>query len=447
MARPARIRSLSRTPERRDRGGRTRRRVPASRAGEDARRFAAYAYSADEIERKLVTGDDADALARYFGDRNYDALQALARQIAGRPPCRGQKVLIVPGSLGSMLVSAGGGRVAVVWLHPPAIRIGGLAGLAIGAAARQLHAHSVLSFAYLSLKLRLMLHGYRVDYHPYDWRQGLDRLGAELAARLTASSEDVAVVAHSMGGLVVRAALARGARHIARVIMLGTPNHGSFAAVQAIRGVYPVARQVSALDRRQSADELSSQVFSTFPGIYDMLPSSEKFAGIDLYRKQNWPRHGPTPRQALLTRVLKVRRSLAAADDRFIAIVGVNRETVSGLTCVGGEFVYARTMDGDGTVARDFAELDGVTTYYVEESHGGLANNAAVAEATAQLLRSGATDRLLGRRPVLMAPPPAGVVTDAMLRKSPYGGRRGFALTDAEIRTILEPAHETGLLP
>ena len=48
----------------------------------------------------------------------------------------------------------------------------------------------------------------------------------------------ISLVAHSMGGPRARAALRPAAREkIERLIMLGTPNQGSFNAVQALRGV------------------------------------------------------------------------------------------------------------------------------------------------------------------------------------------------------------------
>ena len=57
-----------------------------------------------------------------------------------------------------------------------------------------------------------------------------------------------------------------------RVLLLGTPNSGSFAAVQALRGTYAVVRKVARLDARASAETLTSEVFSSFPSLYDLLP-------------------------------------------------------------------------------------------------------------------------------------------------------------------------------
>jgi triacylglycerol esterase/lipase EstA (alpha/beta hydrolase family) len=59
-----------------------------------------------------------------------------------------------------------------------------------------------------------------------------DQMAAKVAAILAATGADrVAVVGHSMGGLVARACLRRhGPQHIALLMTLGTPHHGSVHA-------------------------------------------------------------------------------------------------------------------------------------------------------------------------------------------------------------------------
>ncbi|MCA9195192.1 MAG: alpha/beta fold hydrolase [Planctomycetales bacterium] len=60
-----------------------------------------------------------------------------------------------------------------------------------------------------------------------------DRLAALLKNLVDAKASDrVHVVAHSMGGLVLRAAAHAGDLQLARVVMLCTPNHGSFMATR-----------------------------------------------------------------------------------------------------------------------------------------------------------------------------------------------------------------------
>ena len=69
----------------------------------------------------------------------------------------------------------------------------------------------------MRIKLALRLAGYDADFHPFDWRQSIDVLGAELARRIAAEGKEVSLVAHSMGGLVSRAALKTARRRMRSV--------------------------------------------------------------------------------------------------------------------------------------------------------------------------------------------------------------------------------------
>ena len=50
-----------------------------------------------------------------------------------------------------------------------------------------------------------------------------------------------------------------------RVLLLGTPNGGSFAAVQALRGTYAVVRKVARLDANASAETLDERGLQLLP--------------------------------------------------------------------------------------------------------------------------------------------------------------------------------------
>ena len=295
-----------------------------------------------------------------------------------------------------------------------------------------------MPLVYTGLRLRLRSAGYDADYHHYDWRMSIDDLGAGLVQRLkNESAQEVLLVAHSMGGLVARAAIAQNAPKIQRLIMLGTPNHGSFAPVQAIRAVYSVVKQIAALDTRHNAEELSSRIFTSFPGLYQMLPTPDQFSSVNLFDAANWPRHGPRPKQPLLNKVRAVQDALAKADDRFFLIAGVDQETTVALRLEEDEFVYDNSVEGDGTVSLASAKLDGTQTYYVPESHGSLPNNRVVAQAVADILANGSSAEL----PQEWIPNRRGLtrtVREAELREPPYEGRRGRQLTHSEIRHILD---------
>jgi pimeloyl-ACP methyl ester carboxylesterase len=423
-----------------------RRKSALTKAGKQARLpgedngLRAYSYSAQQIETLLATGEDAERLKAYFGDERYRELRELAleAQVNERRVRGGPRVLILPGIMGSTLGTRGAIFDDVIWFDPLDITRGNLMDLALSHGPGKLTSLDAFPLVYTGLRLRLRNDGYDADYHPYDWRMSIADLGAALLKRLKSEpADEIFLVAHSMGGLVARAAIALRAPKIKRLIMLGTPNHGAFAPVQAIRAVYSVVKQVAALDTRHSAEELSEKVFTTFPGLYQMLPTRDQFSSVDLYDAANWPRRGPQPRQPLLDQVRPVQESLAKADERFFLIAGVDQETTVGLRFEEDEFVYDNSMEGDGTVPLASARLDGAQTYYVAESHGSLPNNRAVARAVSEILATGSTaefaqEWLPRRRGVTRS------VRDTELKRPPYEGRKGKELTHNEIRHLLD---------
>lgn len=419
------------------RGGRGTTRREEVQSSAEAEASDPFQLRDDQIEHLLVTGEERGLLEEYFGEAEYAALQALARESARRGVRGGPRVLILPGIMGSKI-----GRVRklffddVIWIDPFDVMRGNLRKLALPDSKYK--AVGVILFAYLKLKLRLNLAGYDADFHPFDWRRSLSELGKELSESVKNEPDEVRLVAHSMGGLVARAALAiDGAPKVSRLIMLGTPNFGSFAPVQAVRATYSMVRKVAGIDLSNTAEDLAEKVFKTFPGLHEMLPFQERFNGVDLYQAHSWPGDAPVPRQAMLDAVPPVQRRLAPADSRFYLIAGVNQDTTTGLFLRDGKFHYEQSLIGDGTVPLDFAELPGTTTYYIEESHGSLPNNGTVAAAVIDLLQTGETKRLRASwdRSRTRA---RRVVSEDDLRIDPYAGRRLGKLSLEDRRRIIE---------
>ena len=205
----------------------------------------------------------------------------------------------------------------------------------------------------------------------------------------------MALIAHSMGGLVARAAMkADRRRRIARLLMLATPNYGSYAPVLALRGAYPPVRRIAQLDHLHDAETHAQRVFATFPGLYQLLPAAERLDSVDLYDVGVWPRDVRAPRRALLQQALGIRKRFADADERCTLIAGVDQPTITGLLARDGEFLYRITNAGDGTVPTEFALIEGIDAYFVRDEHSELPHNSAVVAAVLDLLEHGRTDRL-----------------------------------------------------
>lgn len=168
----------------------------------------------------------------------------------------------------------------------------------------------------------------------YDWRRDLVAGAAQLDRFIEAIRRDhgdpslkVDVVAHSMGGLLLRYYLryggrdVLGGRHLApdlsgaakvrKAILVGTPNFGSVTALQNVmRGV----------DIRLG--RLPPEIVLTFPSAYELLPHPHRDWMItldgrrldrDLYDAATWRRYGWGPFDPSLRRRLEKRLGTAAA--------------------------------------------------------------------------------------------------------------------------------------
>lgn len=393
----------------------------------------------DQIVALLRSGAHAALLIAYFGEQEYRELRLLAMLAATRANPRGARVIILPGIMGSRLSVMRDDAAHLIWLHPSAIGVGGLNDLALPG-AHEIRALGVMLPGYLKLKLSLEVAGFQPTFYPFDWRLDLNELARAFMRFIEdADASQVLVVAHSMGGLVARAALAHDRKQrIARVIQLGSPNDGSFAPVQALRAAYPTVRKIAALDHSHTPDALAQRVFRTLPGLYQMLPTTSADARVDLFNVDHWPDDALKPDPALLANALRVRESLPAPDERCRVIVGAHQETILAVTRRENEFEYEIRHAGDGTVPTQRAHWRGAPTWYVAENHGALTQNDEVLGALADLLSSGDTARLATTPPAL-ANDVVRRVTDSELRARATHKVRWDALSPESRRRILDP--------
>jgi pimeloyl-ACP methyl ester carboxylesterase len=392
----------------------------------------------EQIVALLRSGAHSMLLSAYFGEQEYRELCQYAKLAATRGDANGPVVYVLPGIMGSKLGSRRQ-NAHLVWLHPATIASGGLMYLAIPG-EHEMNASGVMLPGYLKLKLMLEIAGLRPVFFPFDWRCDLFELGRALLQHIEANQHgEVLIVAHSMGGLVARAALAldKGSR-IAKLVQLGAPNAGSFAPVQALRAVYPTVRKIAALDQHHTAEELASKVFLSLPGLYQMLPSPERCRGLDLFDADAWPQDELVPNVALLRAARESRSRLANADARCALIAGFGQETITGLERVRDNFEYTITCDGDGTVPLPLASWSGARTWYANETHGGLTNNNTVLAALVELLQRDTTQHLSAT-----APPCDGrtirVTNDRELRLQAVRKVQWDVLSLDSRRRILEP--------
>lgn len=395
------------------------------------------------MEKALIAHTAVAALETYFGEKNYAEVQTLAHQAASLSARGGQRVLIIPELMGTQL-----GHPVVkpalpeefYWIAPVTLALGHVSHLSFRESNRALVALDPIGLYYLKLKLRLRTAGFDADLWGYDWRESIEKSAARLLATLLQEpAKEIHLVAHGLGGLIARAALKKKARKIKRLIMLGTPQHGTYLAAQILQGTLPSLRSLAAMDPQHTPEQLGEKTFNTFPSTYQLLPGPKVFSKFDLFDPSQWPKGGPKLDAKRLAEAARMQALLAPPDPRFSLIVGVNQKTVTDIDQVGGEFVYTEQLNGDGVVPLDSALLPGVLTWFVDEQHGSLPNNPSVARAVIDLLNTGETPQLSRETPRDPGGFPGRKTTDSELRLAIPNTKRSGEMSSREFREILAP--------
>ena len=375
---------------------------------------------------------------------SLDALGIAARSVADadRPV-----VVLLPGVMGSHLAVARDGRI---WLDPLRIASGGLAKLAWDKNA--VEAEAVFDMAYGAISRHLAA-SHRVVPFPYDWRLPLDVLGDRLGELLMRLQQDtqqpIRLLAHSLGGLVVRACIHRRrpvmdalmARDGARLVMLGVPNQGSHTMVENLLGKGGKLRTLVRLDLKHDMQQVLDWV-GDFPGALQLLPRpgfSDTFQGSEgggepatqrpYFQADTWPplkqintdlwfgnRRGATPKAGQLERGSWLWQQDNAASGlatpalpagyaaKSVYVFGAAANTACGLRVEGGRLRMVGTSRGDGTVTWDSGRIGGIGSfYYLPAAHGDLLSTRPCFDALTDLLVSGATAGLRTTPPALRA--------------------------------------------
>lgn len=157
----------------------------------------------------------------------------------------------------------------------------------------------------------------------YDWRRDNVANARELVQRIERLKERLQrpdlkfnIVAHSMGGLIARYAAMygdadlppgddaihptwRGAAHISKIVMIGTPNEGSADAFATLVEGYSITeglrRRVPLLNKLTADDAARTpSVFQLMPhrGVVKFLDENLQPLPLDLYDAEVWKRYG-----------------------------------------------------------------------------------------------------------------------------------------------------------
>ena len=345
---------------------------PLARIGEQAEEATMKEHDQREIARmdwnrfeeslqtaargKRLGASSEAALREYLGDEEYAYLQKLAahaRTARSRGPVAGN-VVLVPGIMGSNLITIEkDGDQDLVWVSLFRLALGQIERLKLSPDGSHDQDSKFIvqpsevdkrTYARAILWSRA---SWNVEPFAFDWRKDIDSAADALAnfIRTHYPDQPVHLVAHSMGGLVCRNFIRRHrdqwedlraeeSGQGGRLIMLGTPNYGSFAIPQAMTGEDTMVKLLAAADLTNSLSEILP-VINSFVGSYQMLPSPSKLPPAQqmLYRPDHWGNAPVSERH--LNRALQFHTDMERPDTadpaRMLYIAGCNQETPCGI--------------------------------------------------------------------------------------------------------------------
>ena len=389
-----------------------------------------YFVRTDTASRLVAALDGGGA---DFHDLEVKPFQVTADDYRKRAPVAQPVVFVVPGIMGSAL-SVGG---ASIWMEVLALARGGLSRLAMD--ARDVKATGLVESGYAAL-CEYLSASHDVIPFPYDWRQSLDVVAEALRKAIDArlpqaesENQPVRLLAHSMGGLVVRAMLATRAGQAtwermckqpgARFIMLGTPNGGSHAIAAMLMGRDALVKKLALVDLTNDHKALLETI-AGFDGVLNLLP----YAGtLDLYQAAGWrtlltsdvpSERGlfggsvastksagfmwTAPAAAALTRARRIRDLVAQSPldpSRTVYVAGVADETAVDVVVdpaaeKGRRVKVLASEYGDGRVPWSTGIPAGIRTFYMDAVHGDLASTRDAFPALSDLLGAGTTAKL-----------------------------------------------------
>lgn len=352
-------------------------------------------------------------------------------------------ICYVMGGLGESVLSRSAEGGGVVWIDPGVILLGKILEMTLAPNGIDpgppdgvaLFPSGVvgpyLGFPATILGAQLATSGYSTRSHSWDWRKQIYPAGATLAGRIRAEvtpADPCAIVAHSAGGLVARAAwtelgITGEQGLVRRIVTLGTPHWGSYTIVDFWSGSnqsidiltywnqtvgYNTAGYAPSITGYRFVTVLEIQRMAlTWPGFYDVLPvlgspdATEDPHRALLYDASSWPATA-RPSQAWLDwsrdHTGPWLRSAASMPppDVLTCISGSTSSVATALVSpqfLGQSRALGNYQTGDGAVARVSAELTGAALVHVVVNHENLlptlTNTGEVSDAVLEVREPG----------------------------------------------------------
>ncbi|MGI9493593.1 MAG: CHAT domain-containing protein, partial [Geminicoccaceae bacterium] len=260
---------------------------------------------------------------------------------------------------------------------------------------------------------------HNIEPFPYDWRISMQteakRFAALLTKELDGNTQPVRILAHSMGGLVARLAFALDhdlwrkfkAKEGSRLVMLGTPNRGSFSIARMLMGKEKTTGLLALLDTKHGEKELLNFI-RRFLGVLELLPADSHHNFFD---ERVWNRmdevDGKGWQEPFAEDLKKAEETWRLLDNApidnntMIYVAGQADATPVDMSIDDRKVRFRATGQGDGRVPWDTGIPAGLPAFYVNASHGDLPRHEQAFSGYLDLLQQGITRQLSDKKPAL----------------------------------------------
>ncbi|HSK12663.1 MAG TPA: CHAT domain-containing protein, partial [Phnomibacter sp.] len=311
-----------------------------------------------------------------------------------------------------------------IWINYWQFITGGLSKLAYD--REGIRPVSLIRTSYEKLAKRLSLE-YDVITYAFDWRRPLKESAAAFAKRIEALlklNQPIKLVAHSMGGVLVRDLMVFEPDTYRKlynssgfqIVFLGSPLGGSYRIPYVLFGFDGIIKTISRIDLKNNMTDLLA-IFSKYPGLLSLLPFTThdhhdfsqpdtwQYLAKNLGKGNNWPLPDPTA----LKDFEQYRNTVLTASDRIMLgkaayIAGRDKATpYDHRVRPDGTLEFLMTAEGDQSVTwdsgipRQMTEAGNV--YFAAATHGGLSTDPKLFEPIIEILKNGQTDKLSKERP------------------------------------------------
>jgi CHAT domain-containing protein/pimeloyl-ACP methyl ester carboxylesterase len=405
--------------------------------------------SQDALLAALTDSKKIDGLYETLGTTREITIEHKRGEAPGKKPA----VFVLPGIMGSYLDDKI--KKDRLWINFIGIASGELAKLEIN--RQDIEATAINSQTYNSL-INFLSPDFDIYPVAYDWRKNLTEAADDLAKKIQVeldnkqrTNNEFHFIAHSMGGLVLRAMIKRHAdlwKNITtskktKVLMMGVPNKGSYSAVRILLGKDSIVKKLALLDFKNSKGKLL-EWFKQFPGLAQLLPVDEpgifeKTRWADLQKNNN--EFTGIPSDDVLKAGLEFYKSIEDTNydnDIFRYIAGHDDSTPESFEIKNNKIVFTATSQGDGRVLWSTipSTLSAENIFYVPADHGGIPAYEKAFEGFRQLLQQGKSTvaALSNSRPFTRGGATSQLMADSDVVTIP---------TDAELNEKLLSSRET----